>query len=203
MVCGLGVLIFNVTPDDHPSSPEGCTYEIASYSLRIAYWVSIVFAIVLGQVVVLYLFVHALYALSRSLSEKRPSAASVTESLSVSYSSDHLSVGRITNGNSKKSTRISFEEKKNAIHTVGTRKNASKTNTVKQIFRITFIFATISLLVDILIQVFSFFISSRNRRTLTTLLNITSFLNLLLVIFAFKKYKQMLFSCFYKKHVFT
>ena len=199
VVCGLGVLIFNVVPDDHPSSPEGCTYEIASYSLRIAYWVSIVLAIVFGQVVVLYLFVHALYTLSPSSSEKRSSAASETGSLGVSHSSDHLSAGRTTNGHRMKSTQITFEGEMSPVHTMGTRKNASKTNSVKRILRITFVSATISLLVDILIQVFSFFISSGNRRALTTLLNISSFLNLLLIVFAFKKYKQMLFSCFYKK----
>ena len=199
MICGQGVLIFNVVPDDHPSSPEGCTYEVARDNLRIAYWVSIILAIVFGQVVVLYLFVYALYTLSPSSSEKRPSAASETGSLGVSHSSDHLSVGRTTIGHRKKSTQISIQGEKSPIHSMRPSKNASKTNTVKRILRLTFIFATISLLVDILIQVFSFFISSGNRRTLTTLLNISAFLNLLFIVFAFKKYKLMLFSCFYKK----
>ena len=201
VVCGLGVLIFNVVPDDHPSSPEGCSYEVASDSLRIAQWVSIVLAIVLGQVVVLYLFVHALRSVRISTSKTQSRKRGGKDSTKVSTGSDHISISKEhVSANGRKKNKIIHVQ---AVCDDGTSqpgiptpsRSLSKTDPVKRILRKTFIFATISLVVDILIQVFSFFILSGNRRIVTTLLNISAFLNLMLIVFAFKHYKRMLFCC--------
>ena len=201
VVCGLGVLIFKVVPDDHPSSPEGCTYEVASYDFRIAYWVSIVLAIVFGQITVLYLFVHALRSVRLSTSKTQSRKRGGKDSTAVSTGSDHISISKEhVSANGRKKNKIIHVQ---AVGDDGTSqpgiptpsRSLSKTDPVKHILRKTFIFATISLVIDVLIQLFSFFIWSGNRRIVTTLINISAFLNLMLIVFAFKQYKQMLFSC--------
>jgi len=202
VVCGLGVLIFNIVPSDHPSTPEGCTYKVANKILRIAYWISIVLALVFGQVTVLYLFAHALLIVRKSRPVKRSSAGENGSKAAASHNADHLSVEKSIPDNGNKNTLdSSLESGKSPRHKNASRDQiVSKTSDpIKSILRMTFIFATTSLLVDILIQVFSFFVLSGNRRVLTTLLNISSFLNLLLIIFAFKQYRAMLFSFFYKQ----
>ena len=197
----LGVLIFYVVPDDHPSSPEGCTYEVASDSLRIAYWVSIVLVIVFGQITVLYLFVHALRSVRLSTSKTQSRKRGGKDSTAVSTASDHFSISKEhVSANDRKKNEIIHVQ---AVSDDGTSqpgiptpsRSLSKTDPVKHILLKTFIFATISLVVDILIQVYSFFIWSGNRRIVSTLLNVSAFLNLMLIVFAFKQYKQMLFSC--------
>jgi len=206
VVFGLGVLIFSVVPNDHPSSPDGCTYKVANNYFRIAYWVCIVVALTLGQVTLFCLFVHALRTVSLSSKstfkmQTRSRSSGGYVSVIVFSSSNHhptensYSDERVKNAQNNCNAATG---ERNSAPTRSPKKNVSKADTIQRILRITFILATISLLVDILIQVFSFFISSGNRRILTTLLSISSFLNLLFIVFAFKQYKEMLFSCFYK-----
>ena len=205
VVGGLGVVVFKVVPDDHQSSPEGCTHEVASNSLRIAYWISIVFAIGFGQITVLCLFVHALRSVRSSTSKTQSRIRGGKDSTAVSTGSDHFSISKehVSANGRKKNKKIHVQ----AVSDVGKSQQSiptpsrslSNTDHINRIIRNTFIFATISLVVDILIQAFSFFISSGNRSIVNTFLNISAFLNLMLIVFAFKHYKRMLFCCCDKK----
>ena len=198
LVCGSGVLIFSVIPDDHPSSPDGCTYSVASDNLKIAYWLSIVLVILFGQVTVFYLFVNAIR--KASLPTSRNACSSSKNNSVVDCTAEHNNSITVTeNGTKRKRSNDSgFNDGKSRRHFGPTRKRTSHVDPIKGILRITFMFALISLFLDILIQAFSFFVSTGHRRVVTTLLNVSSFLNLLLLVFAFKDYKKMLFSCLYK-----
>ena len=205
VVGGVGVVVFNIIPSDRQSSPEGCTRKVASNRLRIAYWISIVFAIGFGQITVLCLFVHALRSVRSSTSKTQSRIRGGIDSTAVSTGSDHFSVSKehVSSNGRKKNKKIHVQavsEGNKSQRSIPTpSRSLSKTDPVKHILRKTFIFATISLVVDILIQAFSLFISSGNGRIVTTFFNISAFLNLMLIVFAFKQYKRMLFSCCDKK----
>ena len=180
---GIGVLIFSTLPNDHPSSAHGCTYRVENEKLKIGYWISIVLVVGFGQVSVLFLFVHALRTVSSS--HIANSRRSTMRANSSDIDCDHESVV------SRISSKFSMtRESRKTI----SRRRVSDNDPVKIILRKTFIFAIISILTDIIIQVFSFFISApgEHRRVLTTLLSINGFLSLLFVILSFGQHRKML-----------
>lgn len=207
IVCGLAVLIFSTALNDHPWSERGCTYA-PDDSLRIYYWVSIVFAIGFGQVSLMCLFIHALRRTSMCGNStafiKKPRRFSRKNSeLSKSVDTDveQLSMSAVP---VKKEV---FQSSKLKVTRSAVTKPATKSNKkrpvdpVKTILKKTLFFAVASLVVDIVIQVFSLFISEagNHRRVSTTLLSASAFLSLLFLIFSFNQYKEMLFSPFYRR----
>ena len=199
LLFGFGVLIFSTMPNDHPSTKYGCTY-VADDTFKVGYWLSIVLVIGFGQVSLLCLFVYALKTTkaskasfsarrSRKHSETSKSMDTECESVPPISGSEKIiavqSCCNVSNNNNKK--------KRSKILSL------SPEERVKAVLWKTFIFAAITFLTDLLIQVFSFFISKPcdHRRIVTTLLNVNAILNLLFVVFSFSQYKQMLFSPFY------
>ena len=209
VVFGIAVLVFSIFPNDHPSSPAGCTYH-PDGSLRIAYWISIVFAIGFGQVSLLLLFAYALRTVCSSnnkLSVLRTHRTSDTiKSSQLDIEVDPVerlrSSSTVTNVSRSSSNAKDLDRRPSPIGLhlpspmLSPPQPADSKELVKKVIRLTLIFAVTALLSDILIQVVSLFVvkSGEHRRVTTTLLNINAFLNLMFVIFSFLKYKKMLFS---------
>ena len=190
LICGLAVLIFTVLPNDHPSTPHGCIYKTSEKSLRTVYLIAIVLTIAGGQVTIICLFVHAIRATS--------SAVALQTQHRIAKSSSDSQTSFEDSFRGTMSSKLSFDRGISRRHVCSTIRKR-KVDPVKGVLRITLLFAIISLLTDVFIQMFSFYFESAgSRRILATLLSANAFLNLLLVVFSFKNYKKMLFSWFYK-----
>ena len=72
---------------------------------------------------------------------------------------------------------------------------------IKLIIRKTLFFAVISILLDVILLLISYFIhlSAKNRRFLNMISDMATFCNLLLLILSFSTYKRMLMSCIRRK----
>ena len=202
---GIAVLIFSTIHDDHPWSPEGCTYK-PDDSLRIYYWIAIVVAVGFGQVSLMSLFVHALRKTrvpASNISFVKKQRKNSEFSKSVDTEVEQLNMSVAPGGKDyKKTTKPQVNHNHSVVKKSKKLPNSKPSvDVVTVILRKTFFFAIASLLADILIQVFSLFISTpgSHRRTVTTLFSVNAFLNLLFLIFSFVQYKQLLFSPCYKR----
>ena len=182
-IAGTLTVIFNTLPNDTLSSPNGCIY-MPNEDLKVGYWVSIVVVIVFGQAVLLGLFV---YALKKTTGEKwsnvlccfcgepsEPPTPKHSRIKSISYSSS----GESSHSNRTLSKSYSRE---------------NQPLIVRKILWKTLIFAFLSTLVDILVQIVIHYITApkSNRRTSATVTSTTALLNLLFIILSFVSYRDI------------
>jgi len=193
---GSSVLIFNAYPDDHYSSLDGCLY-MPDDSLRIGYWISILIVIIFGQVTLLGLFVYALTQTSGV------NGGLLTQLKTLCYckqsSRQHMQQKKIQLENSF--SEISGHINTNTSHSSNltphnSRSHSSNAGKIRIILRKTLIFAIISILGDIIIQIFIHYITNPDghRRFSVVVGNINTILNLLLLVFSFTEYREMLSS---------
>jgi len=66
LIPGIALIVFNTLLDDYAGSSQGCLY-MPKEELRLAYWISNVLLVIVGQAVLLLLFVYALMKTSGEL----------------------------------------------------------------------------------------------------------------------------------------
>ena len=197
LLFGAAALVFNVLPDDHKSSPNGCIY-VPSDEYKVWYWVAAVVAVVFGQFTLMSLFIYGLKKTSR---EKwmpwqfccygREKNRSQTD---LPFSADEANK---SNSASRTQNFTSSSFKPNS----GTMSTSSSTNqiddqsiAVQRILWKTLIFAIISILADMFLQVIiHYFVpSDSHRRTSVAISNLNAVLNVFLLLFSFVKWKEIL-----------
>ena len=197
LLSGVAALVFNAMPNDHKSSPNGCIY-IPSDEYKVWYWVAIVVVVVFGHLTLMGLFVYGLMKTSREkwipkqfccCEEEKGRPAIDVPSLSVESNKTNCS-------RSKSSENICIEQPK--VGTSSTLYNIRHTEdqsiVVQRILWKTLIFAILSILSDIFLQVVIHYIipSDSHRRISVTVANLNAILNVLFVLFSFDKWKGIL-----------
>lgn len=195
---GLCALVINTIPNDHIWSPDGCLYR-PDNDLRIAYWVSIVVAILFGQSTLLGLFI---YALKQSQSESSNtndsfSGDTVNDGVSTPYSGATPSRGGVAT--SKQSIPSTYSARRNRFKSTSQSSYSQadkQAKAVHEILKKTFIFAVLSTLSDIFFQVFIHYLTDPqgNRRISITLGTLNAFVHLIFMILSFVKCKTILTS---------
>ena len=196
---GVAVIIFFIYPDDHKSSPDGCTYDS---DMPLEYTVIILLVILICQITLLSLFV---YALRQSKHDNHPTFSFVIkdyccckpqaiEELPENANKRTNSVDAIS---SNFTTTTSSSTISPAFPVTPTSQHrTSNSKAVRIIIRKTLVFAFISILADVFIQIVIQFITGpdSHRRYPVLIGNVNTFLNLLFVIFSFAPYREMLTS---------
>ena len=198
-VTDLSALIFVIKSKNHFWSPNGCVYHPISGS-RVGYLVSLVLAVVLGQTMLLGLFVYALkpknikfknaFRQSKATHNTHPTASTTENNLQLPHKSPELSRlssdCRHLGNNYHSSVFVSCKQMK----------KERRKHPVKTILRKTLFFAVVSILADIFIQILINYIAKENnhRRFVTMTISINALLNLLFVIFSFAYWWKMLIS---------
>ena len=208
----IGILIFNVYPNDDTSSSNGCRNGGANKLLFIS-GALIVLGVLFGQVTLVGLF---LYALAETGNQDKSFFAKLRDEfccrcccccnkftqkeVSTSYSRQSFdesltNVSQIsfrTNCNTHSVKPISLEASQ-----LPSRSEKSSAENIRQVMRKTMGLAIISIVSDVFVPVFSFFVSSLisdHFRFLVIVLNIHTILSLLLLVFSFTVYRKMLSS---------
>jgi len=171
--------------------------NIPDDSLRVGYWISIVIVIIFGQVTLLGLFVYALTQTS-GLNE-----GLLVQTLKMLCCCNHNSRLDQTKKTQPKNTN-SLTETSCHSSTIPTsnpnfhnfQSHSCNAGKIRIILRKTLIFAIISILADLFIQLFIHYITNPDghRRFSVLVGNINAILNLLFLVFSFTEYREMLLS---------
>jgi len=196
---GFSYLLLYTIPTNYASSSRGC-YFVIQKSLIVTYNVFIVILIVVAQILLLCLFVYPLMKLYFGKSEflcirrifvRQKSASSLPMKMppnttpSNSIPLNTLTIPDDASTNIERSRSLAVKP---------------STEGIKRILLKTLIFAVCSTLVDVIIQIVSFYLNNPNgsRRITNMLFDIAAFLNLLFLILSFVTCRNMLFSLCYK-----
>ena len=181
---GIGALVVNTLPDDHIGSADGCLYR-PDDSLREIYWISFISVLVFGQATLLGLFIYALKQ-SNDSGLTVNSLAKEKSNVPPQCNSNHHD-----NTSHHNCSQTNYESSEAQVH--------NQTKTVNQIMKRTFIFALLSIFLDIFDQIFIHYITDPdgNRRTSIAVASVNAFLNLLFLVLSLVKYKEILTSLCY------
>ena len=188
-VGALSVLIVNIMPNSRRTSPNGCIFEIED-SRREVTPLSVIVLIVLGQLLLLGLFAYALIKTKNSLKpaptrnyDKTNGSFSCTRVSNVSYSTDYTpAISRA--GTPEKTLQPNLEQ------------NNSQSRGVRLILQKTLLFAVLSTISDIFIQILIHYLTSPtgHRRYVATATNVNAFLNLVFLLLSFVQWKDIVLS---------
>ena len=181
----LGVLVINILPFNRRSSDNGCLFEAAE-DHRVFHWISVVVLVVIGQGMLLGLFAYALIKTKDfdSDSSSDPGRNRLESGLS---SASNVPLAGINNSLKSNTAKLQITDLRN---------ENSQSHAVRKILQKTLIFAVLSTLADIFIQVMIHYINraDQHRRYVTTVSNTNAFLNLLFLVLSFVRYKEILMS---------
>jgi len=193
---GIASVVFNSIPNDYTASSQGCLY-MPTEDLRVAYWVSIVLVLVVGQLILLLLFVYAL---------KKTSGESVTKSclwccpnksnaIRKTPSKVNRQVSKAQSINYSSSNEVKKRQFSRSVSTTSLSQE-DQSVAVQRILRKTLIFAVTSTLSDVLAQVVIHYLTQpdHHRRVPATVVAVNALLNLLFLILSFAKYKEIIAS---------
>ena len=188
---GVSVIIFFVYPDDHKSSPDGCTYHS---HLSLEYAIIIILVILICQITLLSLFVYA-------LQQSKHHPPLVVRKITYCCCKLPESTGKKTMSIDSNLVNFTITTSNSTIShacpvKTTTQHRISNSNAVRKIIRKTMIFAFISILADVFLQGLTQFITApdSHRRYPVFIGNVNIFLNLLFVIFSFASYRKILTS---------
>ena len=191
IVYGVFVIALNTPPNRYLSNGKGCILKQDS-SLSFGYWVAAVVGILFYNITLLGLLY---YALTKVNSYQRAVTLKLKEEKSDSSSQETSSKDngyqqRIKNQPHQKPA-ASKQDGDNSI-----RRSHSSSQKIKVVLQKTLVFATLSILFDIFLQVFAIYIANPqgNRRTSSVLFDANAFLNLMFVILSFTSYRNMITS---------
>ena len=194
---GTSVLVFNIYPDDHTSTLDGCRYK-PDDSLRVGYWASVVIVIVFGQMSLLGLFV---YALTQTRSQDKQTFMQLAKEFCACSNANTEQTHSMTEnlkGLSETSHCSNVNTATPSSATSSSRRRRSKSGKVRDILRKTLVFAIISILADAFVQLFIHYITTPegHRRFSVAVGNMNVIFSLLLLVFSFTDYREMLSSPF-------
>ena len=186
---GIFVVALNSAPKFYISSSMGCVLR-PGYEVQVATWLTPIIGVAFYNVALLGLFSYALFY-AQAFQEKKSTANLQEQKLKT------INCKVITNPNrddlhvSPSSECGSKLKSKSSPH----RQNYAS-NKIRVILKKTLIFAVLSILVDIVLQLtVNLAIDRKSHRRLSNMaFDIASFFNLLLVILSFNKYKEMMTS---------
>ena len=183
----IGILIFNVYPNNYISSSNGCGKGAADNFFVIC-WIMVVLGLFFGQLILLGLFLYA-------LAETGKQSKSFFARLWVRFCSRCCcNCNAFTQRKvSASRNRQSFEESSANVNQI----SFSSAENIRQIMQKTLVLAIISTISDVFVPAFSYFVSSLvsdHFRFVVIVVNIHSILSLLLLVFSFTVYRKMLSS---------
>ena len=191
---GLGVTFVNTIPANYPSSPIGCRYDSASESLNAWLWALCAIIPVIGQVLMLVLLV---YPLSKNIDGLQQSCFCFSRQ--TDNSPNHTSSPSLSSP-SKSEAGSDLRNKQITVKPISSLQSTKRSSdTVKKIMIRTVVFGFIAVFTDIsLIVVLATSILNQEnpklRRVSVTLYDMNVFLNLMLVIMSFVRWKKMMTS---------
>ena len=205
LISGIAFSIFSVFLDGSRINLVGCIY-LPRKDLNKIYWVFVGSVFILVHGILFGLFAHALI---KSRSVNKQAKVTTNKQKNTPKNRKHkTSKTEIKSTNTETNSVINRTRnciKENTPKTVAansfskTRGQSSKQNNskkkIKLILKKTFWFAVISVILEIVLPLFIMFMQIHERLIVTSY-NIMALLNLLLVIFSFFCYKNMLFSFF-------
>jgi len=171
-VPGLCLTVFNSLPISYASSIVGCVTQPNS-TLRTNFWIAVLVFILLFYSILLGLLIYALNHIR--------SSTNISQNNNLSNEENTVAATTVAENKSLcHSCYESFSKKHNK-------------DKKKIILQRTLVFAVISILCDVFLQLSINFLFDPHghRRVTTTLFNINSFINLTLVILSFSSYKSM------------
>jgi len=187
---GMFVIILNTLPNGYLSTPRGCVLN-SKATLKSHYWIAIIVGVIFYNVALLGLLCYALtHVQSYQAKQKLQKSNSTRAAKSTGFIEPLSPVNQ---------SSFDFETNKQSFRgTMRQRKPAA--TKIKFILQKTIIFASISILCDVFLQVFAIYItkSSSHRRVSNILFDFNSFLNLVFLIFSFASYKRMILVPFRK-----
>ena len=203
---GTVVLVFLVYPNNHFSSLNGCVGPPNDAVLSA--WILVVFLLVFGQTTVLGLFI---YALMKTGNQKTSIFARLLEDSCCYYKQNTNETSQTPENNNQNSAEqyctstvsnrtiisvsrtITLQETQQCSFS----KNSKSAENIRKVMRKTLLLAIISVLSDIVTQIFLHYISNPNSdhvRFGVIATNLNALLNLLLLVFSFTLYREMLSS---------
>lgn len=189
------VITYNIIPITYRSSHQGCIYQ-PDKNVQAIYWLIAVAGIVLAHFALVGLFSYAILRIKRSVPlgknyKQRVSTVSIVSSHEYNgeiTQTELVSVANTIEYRSKEPSALTKKLKTTA------KKRKSNPHKIRSILTKTLIFAILSILCDVFIQVFAHYIIDPNghRRLSHMIFDINSFLSLLFLVFSFDSAKQML-----------
>ena len=202
---GVVVVVYHVSPNDHVSSLNGCIE--APTDTILAAWISVIVVLVFGQTTLLRLFFYALTKTGNQ--EISIFARLIEDSCCCSKQSTNETTQTPANNiqsSPKPFTSAVFNQTIISISRTMTLpetqhslffKNSKSAENIRKVMRKTLLLAIISVLSDILTQIFVYYISNPNLdhvRFSVVAGNLNALLSLLLLVFSFTEYRKMLSS---------
>ena len=195
---GVFVIILNTVPNNYSSSRKGCIRRREGSPME--NWVAAAVGIAFYNLVLLGLLS---YALTHIKTFQRAESKRNLEQSKARFKHNFLPQENKYKNNNNDTKNMTISEqtstnnecKKSPAMGIQHRERSSS-HIIKLILQKTLLFATISILVDIFLQVFANYIVNPDghRRITNMFFDVSAFLNLLFVIFSFAAYKKMLMS---------
>ena len=190
-------MVFVILPNNHFPTPNGCIYKPSNDDNRLQYLIALVLVVVVGQTTLLGLFVYALkpqdwkwIKLFRS-SENAKHVKNTEIAVITQTNETHTSLQSVDQINSYVNVRALKNKQQNKQEKI------SKTKCViRKTLKKTLLFAIISIATDIFLQLLINIIveGNQHRRYVAMAISMNAFVTLLLVIFSFVSWKEMLTS---------
>jgi len=200
---GIFATVLNTHPHDYKGSKIGCIRRIEENQMK--NWIAAAVGVAFYNLVLFGLFSYALThikAIQKAETIRKLAQARAQEKQQVHQKP--LPLGAIiykhnlneTITESQLDSTLKEDDCKQIPGIRHKREKMSTSNKIKNILQKTLLFATISIVIDVFLQVFANYIANpdSHRRITNMIFDISAFLNLLFVIFSFAAYKQMLFS---------
>ena len=193
---GLAALVFSILPNNMKSSPNGCIY-VPSDEYRVWYWVTTVVAVVFGQFTLVGLFIYGLKKTSKEqwISKQLCCYGSEENQPSLDLPSTvEIKSHSVSRSQSFQSFRLKSKPRTTSTSSVRSiYRTENQSVVVQKILWKTLIFAILSVLSDISLQVVVFFVvpSNSHRRIALTVGNFNAILNALFLVFSFVKWREI------------
>ena len=185
---GIFAVVLNTLPSNHVATGQGCIREIESNDNNKMNWVAAAAGTAFYNLILLGLLSYALThtGMQGHNTENPNNTVNAKKRVHSEQESSVLSE-QCSSYSHCQSTSVS---------NIKSHTKRSSTAKIRFILKKTVIFAVISILVDVVLQVFSNYIEnfSGHRRYINLVFDVSTFLNLVFVIFSFAVYKEMMTS---------
>ena len=197
----IGVLTYNIYPDNHEATVNGCVY-VPNKKMQIGYWVSVIIAIVLCQGMFWGLFVYALRStrVSAKTFSKDCDYSTTKKEKSLQKDESDQSL-KINNSSILSDSQASHNEQFGVVKKKKSRIQSACSEAIRSTMTKTLAAAVTTTTLDIFEQILMNCItkSHEHRRFSVMLASITLFIHFFLIILCFVHHKKMLTSFCYRR----
>ena len=205
-IAGLGYVLFFTIPTNYHFSPMGCIY-VAGGALRVSYGIYAIAVVFVAQTMLLCLFIYPLWEIrSKPLTKIKKNHFRKKENRTTDRKSSNFSLPFTettstqskTDSRTDESAEISIQPQRNT----SLKSSRPPSNGIKKILTKTLLFAILSTMFDVFLQVFTKYVIvvTGHRRFNIILFDIAAFVNLLFLIFSFVTAKKIMFPFCYRKY---